>query len=144
MKITGSPTGQRRRGFRRVGNKSHGQKILPPVNPARGRQSKRQGKNGLTQINARAARVEDGIGVKKTAGLPPARKDDLLAPHPPESPSRWRQGLRRRIAWLLAFKFAALFALWTLFFSPAHRPEVNDATLDRALSLDQPAQERSR
>lgn len=40
-------------------------------------------------------------------------------------PPDWRRWLRRKIVWLLGFKLAALAILWLLFFSPAHRVEVD-------------------
>lgn len=44
----------------------------------------------------------------------------------------WRSWLRRKIGWLLAFKVAALAVLWVLFFSPAHRVDVDgDSMRDR-------------
>jgi len=39
----------------------------------------------------------------------------------------WRRDLKRKLAWLLAIKLAALAALWLLFFSPSHRPAVDPA-----------------
>lgn len=46
-------------------------------------------------------------------------------------PPDWRPWLRRKIAWLLGFKLAALVILWLLFFSPAKRVEVDSDSMWR-------------
>ena len=53
-------------------------------------------------------------------------------------PLRWRDALRRHLAVLLLMKIAALALLWALFFSPAHRAQVDGAAVSRHLL---PAQE---
>lgn len=48
----------------------------------------------------------------------------------------WRSWLRRKIAWLLVFKVAALAVLWVLFFSPAHRVDVDGDSMRDRLAPD--------
>jgi len=40
-------------------------------------------------------------------------------------PRGWRRSMRRELAWILVVKLLALLALWSLFFSPAHRIRVD-------------------
>lgn len=49
-------------------------------------------------------------------------------------PPDWRQWLRRKIAWLLLFKLAALVTLWLLFFSPAHRVSVDPDVMSQRVA----------
>ncbi len=49
-------------------------------------------------------------------------------------PPDWRKWLRRKIAWLLIFKLAALIALWLLFFSPAHRVSVDPGVMSQRVA----------
>ena len=51
----------------------------------------------------------------------------------------WRRLLRRDIAWLLAFKLAALVVLWVLFFSADDRPPADDAAVAARLAVQAPA-----
>lgn len=53
---------------------------------------------------------------------------------PGRDQSDWKPRLRRKIAWLLAFKAAALTILWLLFFSPDHRPVVDPGAVSRHLA----------
>jgi len=48
----------------------------------------------------------------------------------------WKSWLRRKIAWLLVFKAAALAMLWVLFFSPAHRVDVDGDSMRDRLAPD--------
>ena len=48
---------------------------------------------------------------------------------------RWRRALRRELISLLVLKGAALWLLWWLFFSPAHRAPVDAAATDRRLAV---------
>jgi hypothetical protein len=48
----------------------------------------------------------------------------------------WRRQIRRNIGWALMFKLAALIALWTLFFSPAHRIEVTPGHVESQLVIE--------
>jgi hypothetical protein len=48
---------------------------------------------------------------------------------------RWRRALRRELITLLALKGAALWLLWWLFFSPAHRTPVDAAATSRRLAV---------
>jgi len=55
----------------------------------------------------------------------------------PRPPARdWRSWLRRKIGWLLAFKVAALAVLWLMFFSPAHRVDVDGDSMRDRLAPD--------
>lgn len=56
-------------------------------------------------------------------------------PIPPPDPARWFARLRRHIGWLLLVKLALLAALFALFFSAAHRPDVNAASISERLQL---------
>lgn len=49
------------------------------------------------------------------------------------SPSRFRRGLKRRVVTAIAAKLALLAVLYLMFFSPSHRPRVDDAAVDRHL-----------
>lgn len=51
-----------------------------------------------------------------------------------QPPSDWRQWLRRKIAWLLLFKLAALIVLWLLFFSPSHRVNVDPGVMSQRVA----------
>lgn len=51
-----------------------------------------------------------------------------------KAPPDWRQWLRRKIAWLLLFKLAALIVLWLLFFSPAHRVHVDPGVMSQRVA----------
>jgi hypothetical protein len=51
--------------------------------------------------------------------------------------THWRDELRRAVTALIALKIAALALLWWLFFSPAHRTEVDADGASRRLSLTQ-------
>ena len=44
-----------------------------------------------------------------------------------------RKGLAREIAIVLILKVAAIAAIWALFFTPAQRPQVGPAALERHL-----------
>lgn len=46
-----------------------------------------------------------------------------------------RRRLQRDLAWLLALKFAALGALWLLFFSAAHQPAIDASAVSRQLEV---------
>ncbi len=48
----------------------------------------------------------------------------------------WRRQIRRSIGWTLLVKLVALIALWTFFFSPAHRIEVTPGHVDSRLVID--------
>jgi len=50
------------------------------------------------------------------------------------SQTDWKPRLRRKIAWLLAFKAAALALLWVLFFRPEHRPNIDPGAVSRHLA----------
>lgn len=50
----------------------------------------------------------------------------------------WRRVLRRKIGWLLLAKLLALWLLWALFFSPAHRVPMNDAVVSERLFRGEP------
>lgn len=54
----------------------------------------------------------------------------------------WRRWLRRKIVLLLAFKLAALVALWLLFFSPAHRVPVDGSVISERLAPARDADDR--
>jgi hypothetical protein len=47
----------------------------------------------------------------------------------------WRRGLRRAIVWTLGLKLLALLILWSLFFTPAHRPQVTPPSVENRLAL---------
>jgi hypothetical protein len=55
----------------------------------------------------------------------------------PGEAAHWRDELRRAVTALIALKVAALALLWWLFFSPAHRTEVDADGASRRLSLTQ-------
>lgn len=46
-------------------------------------------------------------------------------PVSPADTARWFTRLRRHIAWLLLIKLGLLVALFVLFFSAAHRPDID-------------------
>ncbi|MDX2300142.1 MAG: hypothetical protein NW204_10480 [Xanthomonadaceae bacterium] len=56
-------------------------------------------------------------------------------PTPPPDAARWFARLRRHIGWMLLVKFALLAALFALFFSAAHRPDVDAASISERLQL---------
>ena len=45
------------------------------------------------------------------------------------------RSIRRELAWLLAVKFGALFLLWWLFFSPAHRQPIDGRAVGERLAV---------
>jgi len=51
------------------------------------------------------------------------------------SEADWRRGLKRRLAWLLAIKFAALMLMWYLFFSPPHRQHIDGEAASERLAV---------
>ena len=53
----------------------------------------------------------------------------------PQDPA-WRVALRRQLGWTLLLKLAALFVLWFLFFSPAHRSHVTPDSVSTAIAVD--------
>ncbi|WP_223620123.1 cytochrome oxidase putative small subunit CydP [Lysobacter sp. ESA13C] len=53
--------------------------------------------------------------------------------HGPQAPSRPTRTLLRRIAATIAAKLALLVVLYLLFFSPSHRPHIDDAAVDQRL-----------
>ena len=54
---------------------------------------------------------------------------------PPPDAARWFARLRRHIGWMLLVKLALLAALFALFFSAAHRPDVDAASISERLQL---------
>ncbi|PIQ37276.1 MAG: hypothetical protein COW59_08035 [Lysobacterales bacterium CG17_big_fil_post_rev_8_21_14_2_50_64_11] len=56
-------------------------------------------------------------------------------PVPPPDAARWFARLRRHIGWMLLVKLALLAGLFTLFFSAAHRPDIDAAAISERLQL---------
>lgn len=78
-----------------------------------GRQRERGGEPGSHPVSAARAPGESADG----AGMPPG----------------FRRLLRRRIVVAVVAKLALLTVLYLLFFSPSHRPRIDDAKVDRLL-----------
>jgi len=53
--------------------------------------------------------------------------------HGPQAPPLPTRRLLRRIAATVAAKLALLIVLYLLFFSPSHRPHIDEAAIDRRL-----------
>lgn len=51
-------------------------------------------------------------------------------------PARWVPRLRQHLAWVIAVKLALIALLFTLFFSPEHRPEIDPSGVSDRLRLD--------
>ncbi|MGB6603682.1 MAG: cytochrome oxidase putative small subunit CydP [Steroidobacteraceae bacterium] len=56
---------------------------------------------------------------------------------------KWRPALRRELAALLALKAAALWLLWALCFSPAHRTAADVNAASRALGVSSAVVQRA-
>jgi hypothetical protein len=63
------------------------------------------------------------------------RRMSTEVPTPPPDAARWFARLRRHIGWLLLAKLALLAGLFALFFSAAHRPDVDAAGVSERLQL---------
>ncbi|MEG3788909.1 cytochrome oxidase putative small subunit CydP [Lysobacter sp. CCNWLW3] len=50
-----------------------------------------------------------------------------------ETPAEFLRSLRRRVVIAIAAKLALIAALYLIFFSPPHRPRIDDAQVDRFL-----------
>lgn len=63
----------------------------------------------------------------------PIAPNELRARADAKPPVRSRRPLARRIAVAVAMKLALLAVLYLLFFSPSHRPRIDDAAVDEHL-----------